>query len=186
MTSKPTLRTLLAIASLSFVAACGPVTSEQLPLAPQVSVDGDDLLISSPCYIDEPHCEDTVVGDDPGTDFPRVRGDEPLPPPETNSGLAIEGGLTVSEALLTDAMRTLAVKRHLFIEDQVVSLCEELAPGGERYDCGGAQVQVDGLDLGPYLEILIPHGGISYSQDPITVFGELVDGVLNIDGMVRG
>jgi len=186
MTSKRTLLTLLAIASLPFVAACGPVISEQLPLAPQVHVDGDDPLISSACYMDEPHCEDTVVADDPGTDSPRVRGDEPLPPPETSSGLAFEGGLTVSAALLTDAIGTLAVQGHLFIEDQVVSLCEELAPGGERYECGGAQVQIEGLDLGPYLEILIPHDGISYSQDPITVFGELVDGVLNIDGMVSG
>jgi hypothetical protein len=171
-----------------FAAACGDSDSDgqvdsgagdEIPVNPDADVDDTDVSPEPMCIEDEPDCDDTAVIPDEGQDLPSD-GDA------VSSGMPVNGGLTVSEALATDATGILAVRGHAFIESDVSRICESLAPGGERYECGGASVEVENLDLDALGATVVIHDGLTYSDNEITVFGELVDGVLVLDMLVTG
>jgi len=107
---------------------------------------------------------------------------------DSSSGMTVDGGLSVSEALDSDAAGVtgvLAVKGHLYDEGDGAALCETLTGGGERYICGGPLLPVDGLDLEPIRDAVIIHDGLTYTETEITVLGEIVDGALVVDPTVR-
>lgn len=128
----------------------------------------------------------SVVGDsgagDPDTSEPQTSegGGEA----DSSSGMSVNGGLTVSEALSTDAEGVLAVRGHLYDEGTGAGLCESLTGGGERYTCGGALLPVEGLDLEPIQDVVIVHDGLTYTEEEITVLGAIVDGTLVVDPTV--
>jgi hypothetical protein len=140
------------------------------------------------CAPGEPDCDDTSVVPDEGQDLPPADVDsgKATDGGDVSSGMTVDGGLTVSDALATDAVGVLAVRGHGFVEDDSSRLCESLAPGGERYECGGASVVVEGLDLDATGAPVVIHDGLAYTDEEITVFGELVDGVLVVDSTVIG
>ena len=78
----------------------------------------------------------------------------------------------------------LAVKGHLYDEGAGAALCETLTGGGERYICGGPLLPVEGLDLEPIRDAVIIHDGLTYTEEEITVLGEIVDGTLVVDPTV--
>ncbi|MFT7600419.1 MAG: hypothetical protein ACI8TP_003361 [Acidimicrobiales bacterium] len=170
-------------------AGCGdsePIGSSDVTTTSEVddTADGDGAEASGQCAEDAPDCDDTsVVDGDAGAGSGRSE-------PETSdggsevdssSGMTVDGGLTVSEALGTDATGVLAVKGHLYDEGAGSALRESLTGGGERYICGGPLLPVEGLDLGPIGDAVIIHDGLTYTEDEITVLGELVDGILVVD-----
>ena len=118
---------------------------------------------------------------------------EPQEPPagdvsDSSSGMTVDGGLSVSEALDSEAVGAtgvLAVRGHLYDEGAGAALCEILTGGGERYTCGGPLLPVEGLDLESISDAVIIHDGLTYTETEITVLGEIVDGTLVVDPTVR-
>jgi hypothetical protein len=99
----------------------------------------------------------------------------------------VVGGLSVSEALDSDAAGVtgvLAVRGHLYGEGAGTGLCETLTGGGERYICGGPLLPVEGLDLELFRDAVISHNGLTYTEEQITVLGEIVDGILVVNPTV--
>jgi hypothetical protein len=156
------------------VAACGDSDDELVSAGDETVVDsGDSGGAAGTCPESDPDC-----GDNPAVDGPA--GDEG-PDAPGSSGMTVDGGLSVSEALATDATGPLAVQGHLFDDGSGLVLCESLAGGGEAYLCDGASVPLEGLPLDEYEGSLIHQGGVSYTDGTITVVGEIVDGVLIVD-----
>jgi hypothetical protein len=96
----------------------------------------------------------------------------------------IDGGLTISEALATDATGILAVKGHFFDDGTGPRLCEGLVGLGERYGCDGQHISVTNLDSDTVGTFVVFHDGLTYTEDLLTLFGELVDGSLIVDNLV--
>jgi hypothetical protein len=189
MTKKHWLLMLALVAMLS--AACGDSDSEidsgdgdEIPVNTDVS--DDDVSTEPMCVEGEPDCDDTAVIPGEGQDLPGPDDESGAATDggEISSGMPVDGGLTVSEALATEATGTLAVHGYAFVEGDVGRLCEGLAPGGERYDCGGASIVVRELDLDATGATVVFHDGLAYTDEEITVFGELVDSVLVLDPLV--
>lgn len=147
-------------------------------------VDGagtDDAVTSVPCAEDDPDCEDTdVAGDSQGDQPDTTEGGGEV---DSSSETTVNGGLTVSEVLATEATGVLAVKGHLYDEGAGPALCETLVGRGERYGCEGPLLPVEGLDLDSIGDDVIIHDGLTYTETEITVLGELVDGTLVIDAL---
>lgn len=156
-------RGLVLFVFLVLVAACGDdADGAQLPPA------GDGVPpAAGTCLEGTEDCQDTL--------FP---GDEPVTPlPGGSQGMPVDGGgLTVAEALETDAIGIVMVTGFYVDSGSGPVLCEALA---ESYppQCGGASIPLG--DLSP----VDPDGiqtvqGTSWSDDPVFVVGEIVDGTL--------
>ena len=194
--SKGRVVALLALVAL-VVAACGGDSSndEPAPLAPAAGSEQPDPLppnddpggapaIAGTCLEGEPDCLDTLEPgqepqdlppsvDEPGTAGGSVAG----------GGMLVAGGLTVSEALATDAI-IIAVQGHLLDDGSGARLCEALA---ESYppQCGGASIPVTG-----YEEVIaVPLAsaqGVTWTDQSVSLFGEIIDGILVVDPTVAG
>ncbi len=173
----------LLVAGALVLAACGDASDEQLPTVDPTTQD--DPAVAGVCAPDEPDCVDTVVaGDDP----------EPLPPADepdggdgavpSLGGVLVDGGLTVSEALSTDATGILAVRGFIVDDGVETRLCELLAESFPP-QCGGASVTLAGyqsVDVGP----LTRAQGVTWTDQPVVIFGELANGILVVDPSVAG
>jgi hypothetical protein len=120
----------------------------------------------SACAVDEPDCSDTPSP-----------GEQPQGLPSGDvGGFVVRGGLTISEALATDATGVLALQGFLVDDGQQARLCETLAESFPP-QCGAASVALDSIDqIDP--DELSTEGNVTWTDNPVTVLGELVDGVL--------
>ena len=101
-------------------------------------------------------------------------GSEQKPVPV--SGMPIQGGgLSVSEALASDLEGPLMVKGHIVARDGEVRFCEALLESLPP-QCGGASVRLEGLDLAGLRE----QDGVRWSDDTVSVLGEIVKGTLTV------
>jgi len=157
---KTTSRTLVAIAAVALATSACAVSSETS------DPDAGLPVVSVVCAPEFSDCDDTVVID--GDDlFPNDEPQDGVAPSAGASGMLVGGGLTVAEALATDASGILAVQGWL---------CEALAESFPP-QCGGANVglgDLSGIDLGE----LQSNGDVTWSDDAVVVIGELIDGVL--------
>ncbi len=135
--------------------------------------------VAGVCAPGFPDCEDTIVVDDGDpTDEDLFTDDEPrdgVAPPGV-SGVLVGGGLTVPEALATDATGVIAVQGFYFDDGSGPRLCEALAESFPP-QCGGASLalgEIGDLDLGQ----LEGSQGITWSNDSIVILGELANGFL--------
>jgi hypothetical protein len=163
------VRILAVLGVLALVmAACGSdETTSDLPLdaggGNQQSADlpidaagGSDGAAGETCLVGEPVCEDT---------FPDS-GEAPIPPPPgvavaTVAGTPIDGGFVISGFYFDDG--------------NGVRLCDALAESFPP-QCGGASIPFDntaGADVG----VLSIEQGVTWSDQPVLVEGEVVDGV---------
>ena len=146
--------------------------------------------VGATCLEGEPDCDDTG---DPGRvpqDLPDG-GSDPAPvlvpePPGApgggSAGLLVGGGLTVSDALATDATGIIAVKGFLFVDDDGARLCELFAESFPP-QCGGSSIAVTGYD--EVLSVpLTTAQGVSWTDDVVSFLGEIVDGTLIVDPTV--
>lgn len=211
MTTKWIKRVLLIGAITLAAATCGSTVIDttdanpdeavrvggELPLAD--AADDSGAAVSAGCAEGEPLCDDTVLIPEEGTDLPLVAVGEPSeePPPlepqpapdpaqSVSSGLPANGGLTVSEALATEAAGILAVQGHLYDDGSGPRLCESLDSGGERYVCGGATVQITDFDPESLTAALVYHEGLTYSEEAIVLLGTLDSGLLTVDSLIAG
>jgi hypothetical protein len=170
----------------------GDTTSDQD--TGELPVVSDDQVVDTPvvagmCAPGEPDCEDTLVIDPPVKDLPPPDDEEEVTATADDSGssgMTIDGGLTISEALATDATGILAVKGHFYDDGTGPGLCEGLIGLGERYGCDGEYVSITNFDNASAGMDLVIHDGLTYTEELVTVFGELVDGSLAIDNLVAG
>ena len=161
----------LLFASLALIAtACGG--SEDDAAALPVNDGADQPAIDAACLVGEPECNDTPGGEP--QDLPPP-GDDPA----TSDGLVVDGGLTVTEALRTDATGIIAVQGFVVATSEDVKLCEALAESFPP-QCGGASIVLEGLDqIDP--DELSTEGNVSWTDSAVTVLGELIDGALVAD-----
>ena len=147
--------------------------------------DADGAITSGQCAEDTPDCDDAaVIDEDAAPDVSQPPTSDGGGAVDSASGMTVAGGLRVSEALDGDATGVtgvLAVKGHLYDDGEGTALCETLTGGGERYICGGPLLPVEGLDLEPIREAVIIHDGLTYTEEEITVLGEIIDGTLVVD-----
>jgi hypothetical protein len=172
---KPLRSTMLCAVLVAALAACGgDVADDQLPLntgtEPSPSPAGA-------CLVDEPDCNDTGVPAD---------GDE-LPPP--SDGDAVSGGivadpLTVSQVLISDIGGVIAVQGFLFDDGSGPLLCETLAESFPP-QCGGESLPVSGHEEAVDVPI-VTEQGVTWTDQPLVLFGEYVDGTLVVDPTVLG
>jgi len=186
------------------VAACGGGSGDEAAPSPTVadvgtaSPNGDAAIlppnpdaddtppIGATCLVGEPDCNDTMLPGEEPRDLPLPSDDEPgsMDDPVVGLGAVVDGGLTVAQALSTDATGILAVQGFLLDDGSGFKLCELLA---ESYppQCGGASVRISGFEevLGTPLANA---QGVSWTDSTVTFFGELVDGTFVVDPFVAG
>lgn len=106
----------------------------------------------------------------------------PAPAPPASAQPIPGGGLSIDEALATDAEGPLAVKGALVATGADVRLCSTLA---ESYppQCGGSSLSVRGLDLGS-IDGLERASGVAWAER-VSLLGDVRDGVLVVDPTVR-
>ena len=166
-------RLLLFVSALALVAAaCGTDTAD-LPVNPNPGAEPPG--IAGACLEGEPDCNDTL---EPG----EVPDD--LPPSDVGSGALVDGGLTVSEALATDATGILAVQGFIVDDGSTARLCEALAESMPP-QCGGASVPVDGYENAEIGPLASAQGG-TWTDQSVVIFGDIIDGVLMVNTTVDG
>lgn len=166
---------LLAALALA-VSACGGDTEEQLP----VNTDPDAAPpAAGACLVDEPDCSDIGVPD----------GGSDLPPPSDDGGVVTggavaNGGLTVSDALGTDAEGVIAVQGFLYDDGSGPVLCEVLAESFPP-QCGGASIPVSGHEEAIDVPI-VAEQGVTWTDQTLILYGEVIEGTLVVDPTVLG
>lgn len=166
---------VLATALVLALAACGGGTDADEPTAGDLPINP-----AAACIETQPDCQDTVVDGEP-----LFVGDEPTDGVEPTAGgdgvaisggaLAPGGGLTVADALDGDAVGVIAVQGFVVGDAAGVRLCDALAESSPP-QCGGASMELSGLDMIDPDELTAAQG-VSWTDQPVTLFGELVDGV---------
>jgi len=86
------------------------------------------------------------------------------------------GGLTVAEALATDASGFLVLQGFYVDDGNGPRLCEALAESFPP-QCGGANIELGDLS-GIGLGQLQRSGDVTWSDDAVVIVGEIVEGVL--------
>lgn len=146
-------------------------------------------LVAAACGGAAEETVDTAAVIDAGSsvsDDPLFVGDEATDgvTPGGVSGLVVGGGLTISEALATDATGILAVQGFYVSDGIDVRLCEALLESFPP-QCGGESIvvhNIDAVDLGP----VSLEAGVEWTDGTVVVFGEIVDGVLEVASNVSG
>lgn len=125
-----------------------------------------------------------LEGADDCQDNPGVGGEQPILDGEPTGGpvvggggapLLADGGLSVSEALTTDAQGPLAVVAFYYSNSEGTWLCDLLAESLPP-QCGGERVAFEG-DAVIDRDDLDETQGVTWSPQPVTVIGSIVDGV---------
>ncbi len=126
------------------------------------------------CLAGTPDCQDDPTA---GGDGPLLYDDEPGGGVVGGGStpLVVNGGLSVSGALSTDAIGVIAVGAFYFSNGTDTWLCDSLA---ESYppQCAGDRVAFEG-DAAIDPDDLDEAQGITWSAQPVTVLGSIVDGV---------
>ena len=181
---------LLMLAVMALVAAaCGTSDEQPAPTVPIGASDEPSALPINPnpddtpatagaCVEGEPDCNDTLaVGEEP-QDLPPP-GDDVVP-----SGMPVDGGLSVADAVKVSRDGPIAVKGFLFIDGVGARLCEVLAESFPP-QCGGVFVPVEGFE--EMLNVpLSDSQGISWTDQHVSFLGEFVDGTFIVNATVSG
>lgn len=168
------LGAVVAVVALACGGDTADTTTDELPPATAAPAGAPDA--ASTCLVGTPDCDDTPdVGEEPlfVEDEPR---DGEAPSSGDSSGLVVGGGLSVEEALETDAEGTIAVQGFIVAEGGTALLCDLLAESFPP-QCGGASLEVANLDsIDP--DDLTTSQSVTWSDLPVTLLGEIVDGIL--------
>jgi len=162
-------KVLLLIAALALVvAACGSgdeASSANLP----VNTGDEPTAMDATCLAGEPNCQDIPGDNAEPQDLPG--GDDVV----VDGGMAVDGGLTVADAIAGTADGILAVKGFVVVSGGEIRLCDALAESFPP-QCGGDSVILDSLDsIDP--DGLSSEGDVTWTDAQQTVYGELSDGV---------
>ena len=100
------------------------------------------------------------------------------------SGIAAGPGISIEEALVSEADGMLLVNGNLLAEGGEVRLCSALAESFPP-QCGGASLQVEGVKL-EEVDGLVTEGGVSWTDRPIQLLGAIEDGLLTVSKNATG
>lgn len=160
-----TLRRLAAAlaALMLLIAACGDDDSRELP-----PTDDTVAGAAGTCPEGTPDCEDTL--------FPGEEPDDGLRPNEVTGDLMpTEDALTVGEALAAGEGELLMVQGFYVDTGSGPMLCEALAESFPP-QCGGASIPLADISaVDP--ESIQTEQTTSWSDHPVFILGEIVDGV---------
>ena len=172
------IRSVIALTALLLIlTACGSdVDTGELPINDN---PGDTPAPIATCIEDEPDCNDMGVTGDTPQDLPN---DDGVVSP--SSGMVVDGGLTISEALESTATGVLAVQGFLLDDGSEARFCEALAESFPP-QCGGASVPIVGYDEVVSVPLTSAEG-TTWTNETFVVFGEIIDGVLTVDSTVSG
>ena len=132
------------------------------------------------CTDDQPDCQDTIATGDLPTG-----GDDPVAPTTgpgdgaASSGMIVDDGLSVSEAIAYEGSAPVAVHGYVVRTSTTAQLCEALAESFPP-QCGGASlnlVNADSIDDVPLLE----EGDVQWSPDIVILIGTVTGTELTID-----
>jgi hypothetical protein len=162
----------LMIVVLALIAgACGggdDTSSAGLP-----ANTGDEPALDATCLVGEPDCQDIPgqnLADEDNKPQDLPSGDD------TSTGMLVDGGLTVAEALAPDVTGVIAVQGFVVSDANGTRICDALA---ESYppQCGGASLLLSSLDtVDP--DALSSEGSVKWTDDAVTILGEISDGAL--------
>jgi len=170
-------------------AACGTSDEQPVPTVPiggsaEPSAlppnpnPGDTPAVAGACAEGEPDCNDTLTTGDEPQDLPPP-GDDVAP-----TGMLVDGGLTVGDALAVSQAGPIATKGFLFIDGDGARLCEVLAESFPP-QCGGVFVPIEGFE--EILDAPLSNAqGISWTDQYVSFLGEFVDGTFIVNATVSG
>lgn len=182
------LAAVLTALVLVAAACAGASAGEDPALLPLNNNPDDTLVVTGMCAPGEPDCIDTIVvggnepqdlpNDDTGPDVDSDAGSV------VSGGMPVDGGLSVPEALTTELTSAIAVQGFLFDDGTGARLCEALA---ESYppQCGGASIPVTGYEEATTIPLSNAQDVI-WSDQPVTLFGEVVGGALIVSRTTSG
>ena len=199
---------LLTMAIALTAAACGSSTTtsptntgqaEPAPTGDEPPVadtpNDDDPAVASTCLAGEPDCQYKGAADEDVRDLPPPIDAEPEPDSvggTVSSGMLVDGGLSVAEALETDATGVIAIRGFIVADAGSARLCELLAASLPP-QCGGASIVLAGFTAYGLTELpnnealgLETAQGITWTNQSVSFFGELVDGEFVIDPLIAG
>lgn len=163
---------LVLFAAFALVlAACGgdDETNSELPINDGSNVGGP---AAGACLEGEPDCNDTPGG---------VPQDLPGPGAGDGSGMVVDGGLTIGDALAANPTGTIALQGFVVAVGEELRLCEALAESFPP-QCGGASLLLDSLDtIDP--DELKTEGNVTWTDFSQTVLGELNGDLLVTTGL---
>lgn len=171
-------RTLVIASALLLLAAgCGDDETTDTGDLPVNTDDSGDVSTEPACLPDEPDCDDTVDVPDEGQDLPADDDG-------ASSGMTVDGGLTIDEALaLGPDDGIIAVQGIFFRDESGTFLCDVIAESLPPL-CGEPRVALEGpVDeaLGAPVQSA---QGVQWTDQLVTLFGTIDDGVLTVDDTV--
>ncbi len=170
------LGSALTVLALALV-ACGQGDSGVAAIPVNDDPGATPPAAAGACLVDEPDCDD----------LGQLPAGEDLPPslePGTSSGMVVDGGISVSEAVVGDYGGVVAVRGFLLDDGSGWRLCDALAESFPP-QCGGDSLAITGheelVDV-PFLT----EQGVTWTDMTVTVLGEIVGGTLVVDPAVSG
>lgn len=175
-------RLAVAAALLVFVTACGDGTDPDTGDLPPAPTDlRDDVNTEPACLPDEPDCDDTIVVPNEGQDLESPDSDS-----VSSSGMTVDGGLTVEEALTRGPDDGIIAVKGFFYHDATGTfLCSLLAESLPPL-CGGAVLELNGPAAETITAEINDAQGVQWTDETVSMFGTVSDGVLTVDAMVTG
>lgn len=162
---------LVAIVAVFAITATACSTTDNTDSDPS-----DDQRIAAECSADAPDCDDMAGINTDGTG-----GGLPLAPPtdlSPGSGLVVDGGISVGEALAYDGSELVAVGGFVVSVDGEARLCSLLAESFPP-QCGGESLVIANPEALVDLP-LVEEGVVQWSDATVVLVGSIDDGVLTI------
>ncbi len=147
------------------------------------------LIVTLPLALSA--CLQTVTSEEDPAPLISAATQDPGSDPETPQdgdtslgGFVVDGGLTIPDAIAYRGNEIIAVQGFVFRSGETNALCELLA---ESYppQCGGESLVIANPEATDDI-VLTEAEGVQWSEDYVTVFGRLADGVFTIETTVKG
>ncbi len=163
---------LLALAT----AACGSDAEEPNAVGDQPAASP----AAGACLAGDPDCQDI-----PGGELPGAPGEPGSQSPTDDGGVVSlpSGGVSIADAVANQIDGGFAIEGFYFDDGNGAVLCEALAESMPP-QCGGASIALDttaGVVRGDFSE----SRGVTWSDQPVLVVGEIVDGIFVVAPIVE-
>lgn len=103
---------------------------------------------------------------------------------DVSGGFAVEGGISVADALKYEGDQPVAVQGYLVLVAGSANLCSILAESFPP-QCGGDRLVITNSEATSGAA-LIEEGDVQWSEEPVTVFGEVSGDHFTIDSTIAG
>jgi hypothetical protein len=169
---------LIAAALLVLATSCGEDKASDTGELPVNNGDSGTVDVDGACLAEEPDCGDMVGIPDDGQDLPGDSGE--------SSGMTIDGGLTIADALTRGpADGTIAVQGIFFRDEDGAFLCDVIAESFPPL-CGEPRVALEGSVDSAISAPVQSEQGVDWTNQAVTVFGTMDEGVLTVDALTTG